>query len=299
MRAHPIRIAPIALAAALLASAPAARAQDASACIDASNQGLAMRKAGKLLDARKALVGCAVDACGADIKATCTQRVAEINDLLPSIILLAKDGAGNDLPGVTVTVDGVGPARPLDGQAMALDPGPHAFRFEAPGQAPVDKQFVLAEKQKDRREVVAIGAPAAAAPVDTTSRPATSPATDSGSSWSTQKTFALVAGGVGVVGLGLGTVFGLLASSKWSSAKTDCGSGCGPGASAQSEKSDATTDATVSTVGFVIGGVGAAAAAVLWFTAPSGGNAASAGTGVRVVPMLGAGSGGMIVKGAF
>jgi hypothetical protein len=284
--------------------APPVRAQDASACVDASNHGLDLRKSGKLLDARKTLIGCAVDACGSDIKGTCTQRVAEINDALPTIILLAKDGAGNDVAGVKVTVDGAGAPVALDGRAMTLDPGTHTFHLEAPGQPPVDKSFVLAERQKDRREIVTIGAAAPAptpAGTDASSMPTTPPAADTGSSWSTQKTLAIVAGGVGVVGIGLGTVMGLMASSKWSSAQNDCGNGCGPSAPAQGEKSDASTFATVSTVGFVVGGVGLVGAAVLWFTAPSGSSAPATGSrrGVDVVPMLGAGNSGLIVKGAF
>ncbi len=295
------------LAAAVLALAPTARAQDTAACVDASNQGLTLRKSGKLLDARKVLVMCAVDACGADIKGTCTQRVTEINDALPSIILQARDGAGNDLMGVQVTVDGGAAPVVLDGRALTLDPGTHVFKLETQGQPPVEKSFVLAEKQKDRREVVTIGAAPVPAPAPVpastpparTPTPATPPASDTGSSWSTQKTLAIVAGSVSVVGIGLGTVMGMLASSKWSSAQSDCGNGCGPGAPAQGEKSDATTEATVSTVGFVVGGVGLVGAAVLWFTAPSGRSAPATGTQVRVVPFLAAGTGGAAVSGGF
>jgi hypothetical protein len=303
MRTHFVPVA--LLAAAVSAVAPTARAQDTAACVDASNQGLTLRKSRKLLDARKVLVGCAVDACGADIKGTCTQRVGEINDALPTIILLAKDGAGNDLAGVKVTVDGAGAPMVLDGRSITLDPGTHLFKLETPGQAPVEKSFVLAEKQKDRREVVTIGAAPLPAPVSVpastapTPMPAAPPPEDTGSSWSTQKTLAIVAGGVGVVGLGLGTVFGLMASSKWSSAQSDCGSGCGASAPAQGEKSDATTDATVSTVGFVVGGAGMVGAAVLWFTAPSGRGAPATGTRVKVIPTVGAGNGGVLVSGAF
>jgi len=299
------RLVPILLfSAAAVALASPVRAQDASAqCIDASNQGLALRKQGKLVDARKMLVTCAVDACGADIKGTCTQRIAEITAALPTIVVLAKDGAGNDLAGVKVTVDGVALSAPLDGRAMTLDPGKHVFKLEATGQTPVEKELVLAEREKDRREVVVIGPPPAGAPAAPSTLPSTPPpaAADS-SSWSTQKTLALVAGGVGIVGLGLGTVFGLQASSKWSSAQSDCGSGCGPNAPAQGEKSDAQNAGTLSTVGFAVGGVALAGAVVLWFTAPSGGDASPPPTtarGWQLVPLIGAGNGGAVLEGAF
>ena len=52
---------------------------------------------------------------------------------VPSIVFQVKDGAGNDVPGVKITMDG----QPRDehaGSALTLDPGEHAFTFEAPGQ---------------------------------------------------------------------------------------------------------------------------------------------------------------------
>jgi hypothetical protein len=108
----------------------------------------------------------------------------------------------------------------------------------------------------------------------------------------TQRLIGLVTGGVGVVGLALGGVFGALASSQWSSAKRDCG----PAApvctkqSAVDEQKSASSDALISTVGFIAGGVLAATGAVLFFTAPK---AASPTVGVLVRPD------GVAVTGTF
>jgi hypothetical protein len=103
---------------------------------------------------------------------------------------------------------------------------------------------------------------------------------------------AVVSGGVGVVGVALGAVFGAIASAKWSQAKSDCGAGCAPDAPAQSEKSSASTLATLSTVGFVVGGAGLAGGVVLWFVAPSGGT-------VQIAPAVGGGTTGLRVLGEF
>jgi serine/threonine-protein kinase len=86
---------------------------------------------------------------------------------------------------------------------------------------------------------------------------------------STAKTIGLVVGGAGVAGIALGTVFGLLASSKWSQAKNDCGHGCPNGSPARSEQNEASTDGTVSTIAFAIGGVALATGFVLYLTAPA------------------------------
>jgi hypothetical protein len=45
----------------------------------------------------------------------------------------------------------------LDGTAVAVDPGQHAFTFEVSGQPSVTKGFVLKEGEKLRRERVVIG----------------------------------------------------------------------------------------------------------------------------------------------
>jgi hypothetical protein len=79
----------------------------------------------------------------------------------------------------------------------------------------------------------------------------------------------VVAGGVGLAGIALGTAFGLVASSKWSQAQRDCSPTCGPGSPAIAERSNAVTAADLSTGAFIAGAAGLAAGAILYFTAPS------------------------------
>ena len=97
--------------------------------------------------------------------------------------------------------------------------------------------------------------------------PPPAPAAHSGSG---QRTAAVVVGAVGVVGLGLGTLFGLQAKSAWSEAKSHCTAypfGCG--ADGVGQQSSANSKATVSTVAFIAGGVALGVGAVLWLTAGS------------------------------
>lgn len=94
---------------------------------------------------------------------------------------------------------------------------------------------------------------------------------------------ALGAAGAGVVGLGLGATFGILASSKKGDADPHCPmKACDPiGASSLS---DARTFATVSTVGLVVGGAFAVASVVLFLIAPRG---SAERKHARIVPLVG------------
>ncbi|CAN5347292.1 hypothetical protein BH09MYX1_BH09MYX1_39730 [soil metagenome] len=95
---------------------------------------------------------------------------------------------------------------------------------------------------------------------------------------------AFVALGFGGAGLVVGSVFGGLALSAKSSLVDACSGGrtCPP--SAMSTYDRAATVSTVSTVGFVVGGVGVAAAIVLFIVAPT-----KKLQSASLVPLLGAG----------
>jgi hypothetical protein len=89
------------------------------------------------------------------------------------------------------------------------------------------------------------------------------------------------AGVLGLMGVAAGVVLGLKASSDWGDAKARCRSypqGCDPVAVGLSQ--DARSAGNAATVAFVIGGIGLAGGAVIYFTAPknvSGEKALSAG----------------------
>ena len=219
------------------------------------------------------------------------RRVDEVSAQIPTIVFSVKDPSGSDLSGVKVTMDGEVLAERLQGTALSIDPGEHTFTFETAGQAPVTRRLVIVEAQKDRREQVVFGAASSgASPGAASSAQAPPSAADSGGGLGTQKILAIAAAALGVVGLGVGTAFGVIAMSKKSSAQNEC-----PGACATpdgvSKWNDAATAGNVSTVAFIVGGVGLAGGAVLWFTAPG----ASASSGTQV----GFGLGGAQLRGTW
>src|SRR5262249_24059762 len=84
---------------------------------------------------------------------------------------------------------------------------------------------------------------------------------------SSNKTFALIAYGVGGAGLVFGAVTGLIAMGKHNDLSNNCKNGtCGT--DQQSNVDGYHTMGTLPTVGFIIAGVGSAAGTVLLRTAP-------------------------------
>lgn len=95
------------------------------------------------------------------------------------------------------------------------------------------------------------------------------PRTAAGTGLGTQRILALVAGGVGVVGLGVGTGFGVAAMSKHSDAEKGCtGTACTTAAAANAGN-EAHDAGNIATIGLIVGAVGVAAGVTLWFTAPA------------------------------
>jgi hypothetical protein len=283
------------LAISIALSPDSARADVTKAqCIDANVRGQDLRRDGKLSAAREAFRLCADASCPALVRDDCTKRLDDVEKAQPTIIFEARDGAGNDLSAVKVTVDGLPVAERLAGSPLPIDPGEHAFTFEAAGQPTLHKKLVIRESEKDRRERITLGVtdtglPQAAAP-PAIQPPVATPSPRTSSGRRTQKLLGIVAAGVGVAGLGVGGVFGLIAISRKNDAQSACpGSQCA-NQDGSNKWSNAASAGTISTIGFIVGGVGIAGAAMLWLSAPS-----SSGASAQVA----FGPGALLVKGTW
>jgi hypothetical protein len=292
------------VAASLVIAHETAHAADPTTadCLAASDASLKAGNEHKLRAERGQLLVCAAASCPADIRKDCMSRVEEVNPQIPTIAFAAKDATGADLSAVTVTMDGEVLTERLEGTALSIDPGEHKFTFETAGRAPVSMSLVIQQGQKDRRELVTFGAPTSLAvavppPQATVAEPpALTPAGGAVSQGlGTQKILAIVAGGIGLAGLGVGTGFGIVALSKKSSAQGICPTAECPTPAGVNDWSSAVSAGNVSTVGFVLGGVGIAGAAVLWFTAPRSTGASAGAASARV----GLGPGGISLKGTW
>ncbi|HET6146284.1 MAG TPA: hypothetical protein VFH68_02040 [Polyangia bacterium] len=250
-----------------------ARAADRAAadCLAASAASLTLDNQHRLRAERAELLSCAAARCPPDIRNECLRRVDDINATIPSIIFVVKDADGNDVSAVKVTMDGEPMVDRLDGIAIAVDPGAHDFTFEMASRPPVRRTFVIGEGEKRRREIITL-APAAnlarnarSAQVQGKSSQA-SPDRGPSESPAPSRLMPLVAAGIGVAGLGVGTFFGLQALSRRSDARKACPDLCTDTDGVQMWR-DARRSGNLSTIGFVVGGVGLAGAVLLWVTA--------------------------------
>jgi hypothetical protein len=194
------------LASAAFATSFDARAGDgASACIDAHTDGQVLRNQGRLVAARDSLLVCASDACPAIIRAECATLAAAVESETPSVVFAATDAAGDDVGDASVRIDG-GDAHALDGRAVPLDPGPHAFVFDAPGRDARDARIVLREAEQFRKIGVVFGP-------DQTRGLRLNP-------------FTLVFGGIGVVATASFAYFGLEGHATQSDLQEHCAPDC-------------------------------------------------------------------------
>jgi hypothetical protein len=232
------------------------------------------------------------------------------------------DSVAPKVAGATITVkgpNGVDVADPkvfLDehlvnsaslGVRRAVDPGPHVLRVSADGYKPSEVRFTVPEGGSVNEPVVLdkeVGAAAPATPPPTTVGGSTStgPATAGMSAPPTPEQPAAkgshsilpwVAFGIGGAGLVVGAITGLVAMGDHSSLQSKCTNGtCGP--AQQNDLNSYHSMGTISTVGFVVAGVGAAAGVILLVTQPKGENPSAtppaAASGLHVVPVVGLGS---------
>jgi hypothetical protein len=270
-------------------------------CLDANARAQDLRLGRKLSLARDQLRLCVDAACPSIVRSDCAKWLDEVERALPTIAFQAKDASGADVTAVGVTVDGEVLVDRLDGRAMPVDPGPHVFTFTAAGGRTVTRTLIVTEGEKWRREQIVFGEGSApgSAPAAPTSPTTTTPA-DGGGGMGTYKILGLAAGGVGVAGLAVGTVFGLLAFSEKSQQESACGSSASCAGSAYStaagDRSAGLTDSTIATVGFIAGGALLVGGAILFLTAPS---SAPRATGMTLVPSLGPGGGGLVLGRSF
>lgn len=217
-----------------------------------------------------------------------TERAKALQDRLSTLTIRAKsEGAALDVRRDGVPVHGAQLGTPIP-----VDPGEHTIEATSEGKQPWStKVAVGADAAKVEVEIPPLQDTASGAETTTTSGDVTADSgTTPSSSGSGQRVLGIALGAAGVVGLGVGTFFGLSASSDWSDAKKDCDDfpyGCSQ--SALDARESATSKATLSTIGFIAGGALLATGAVLFFTASSG----------ETKTAIGVGPGSAFVKGTF
>lgn len=225
---------------------------------------------------------------------------------IPSLTVDVKNVPDGVIP--KVAIDGADVPAEVLGQPRKLNPGHHVITAKA-GTADGKQEVDLAEK--DSKEIaIELPAQAAAPPSDKGAQEQAAPEAPPEAPSHGSK--LLIFGGFGLAGAGLiaGSVTGLMAMSKANDIKGQCihgGTVCPP--SVDGDLSSAKTMANISTVSFIVAGVGAALGVTGFFVGggspearPADAPAPDAApdpkeSRLRVVPWVGLGSAG--VTGSF
>lgn len=221
--------APVAAAPPSSSSPPAS----ADACVRLSERGLAARDKGLLREARGHFISCAADTCPKALRVDCSRWLEEVETTLPSIVAGAREEGGIDLFDVKVFVDGVVAVEPQQGQAIALDPGPHVVRFERPGSEPVEIKIMLRAGEHNRPVLASFTKrdPVAATPASKPTSDEPWRAKNEKSERSEEKrsgppVLAWVFGGIGIAGLGAFTGLAISGSSEKDRLRGACSPNC-------------------------------------------------------------------------
>src|SRR5262249_55902506 len=140
-------------------------------------------------------------------------RISRLEKRLPYLVVRSK----GDVPRTTVMRDGVELGVASLGSAQPVDPGEHVIRVYAPDHVDATFRVTVAEGETRTQEVTP-GPLAPAAPARTDTR-----GTEPRSVGSSQRTLSYITGAAGVLGLAVGSVFGVLAKVTYDQAKKECG----------------------------------------------------------------------------
>lgn len=230
------------------------------------------------------------------------KRAIALEPRLPKLWIKMADGNPPDTQvkrnGAMVPRESWGLALPVDAGEQRVEvsaPGrkPWSTTISIPGEATNTSLDVPLLEQAPMEEKPAAPAPAPAAPLD--SGPVESESTGSG-----QRTIGLVVGGVGIVGIGVGSFFGLRAKSKNDDSKAHCPNDPNVCDAVGTElRNDAKSAAGLSTAFMIGGGALLATGIVVFLTAPSGSGKEARVSGLHVAADVGRTQGQLTLGGAF
>lgn len=187
------------------------------ACIDAHAEAQQLVLDGKSAAAGERLAVCLRAECPAPVRTECTRLLGELNAARPRLVIdVFANGA--PAPEAGVLVDG---AKVAAGE-LAVSPGEHVVRIEAPGFAPLERRVVVQSKERallrfDLSRETAKPLPPTPRPAPIAERPI--------------PTATWILGGAALVALGTAAAFGHAGRVEQVTLEAGCAPTCGPGAS--------------------------------------------------------------------
>jgi hypothetical protein len=213
-----VLVATVAVYAAL--DAVPAHAQEnpaeAEACFTAAERAQPLMKQKRLREARAELEVCARDVCPKVARVDCRNWMADVANAQPSIVIFAHETNDEhemrDVEGVRAIIDGAIFIDKVDTTPIPIDPGRHRLRLERQGAEPLELTVDVAEGEKARAVHFYWKRSWVTKPPGPVSRP-TPP-------------LVYVLGGVGLVGVGVGTYIELTALGRRSTELDVCKGTC-------------------------------------------------------------------------
>jgi hypothetical protein len=247
---------------------------DVQACVDAHRDGQVQRDRSEFMAAYDRFSSCMNEDCPGPIRAECAEFRQKLDSAMPTVIFVARDASGNDLPDTVVEVDGRPLLRGLTGRAVPVDPGPRRFAFTGPSGERAEVTVVVSEGVKGR-EVIARFAKRAEperAPDAKPARPESPEAEPAGPS----RTVAYVLAGGGVAALGAFVYFGMSGRARFDDLKTSCAPHCSEAAADGVTARYVMADVSLVAAAALLGG-----AAYFYFVPPGGSEPPAVGVAGR------------------
>jgi len=232
------------------------------------------------------------------------QHLHAIEGKVSSLVIVVSPDA--DRPDLSISRDGTAVGRTVWGSRIPMDPGEHVVEASAPGKkswkavvqvAPDgDVQTVTLKALEDAEPLPAPSPPPVPAVLPPPPPPPSAVVAGEHHAMSTRKTIGLASAAAGVVGLGIGSYFGVVAIQKHGDPGATCATTPCSNEST-SLNNQAGTAADISTAAFAAGLVALGVGAFLWLGDSSG--RSDKPSSVSVVPSFGPGRGGVDLAGRF
>jgi hypothetical protein len=203
--------------------------------------GQQLRAGDKLLAARAEFRECSQAACPELTRKPCAEWLEELEVLVPTVSISATKADGAVIPTVRATLDGSLGLGELDDTPLEIDPGEHRVKVEVPGFEAQERSFEIAAGTHELPLRFRFGSTAPAGP------------DQAGGGTSTAAAIGWTGVALAAAGVVVGAVTGGLAMSNKAQLEDDCAAGnC-----TQEDIDSGAVPARVSTVSFIVAGVGA------------------------------------------
>jgi hypothetical protein len=200
-------------------------AEEPLTCAQAYEKAQEEKTAGRLNAAIEHLKSCIDPSCAKFIREDCVRWMDQTESALPTVVFSVRED-GKDLTDVEIQCDNKPLTGTLDGKALPVDPGLHDFVFSIQGLAPMGRQVLIREGERNRIIDVEFSRPreSVAPPSPVPSAKAALPVKPNLRSGARTLPYGLA--GVGALGVAGFTVFAILGNSQKGELERTCSPYC-------------------------------------------------------------------------